>query len=55
MRQETERKTYSTQDARGADIVLRTRSHRIIFIAGLAAAVAFGVIIALLAAWARPT
>lgn len=35
--------TYSAQDARGADIILRTRTERVIFVAGLAAAMAVGV------------
>jgi hypothetical protein len=42
-------KTYSAQDARGAEIILRTRSERIIFIAGLVAAVVFGAVVAIVA------
>lgn len=48
-----QRKTYSAQDARGAEIILRTRSERFVFIAGLVGAVAFGVVIAVAAWWLR--
>jgi hypothetical protein len=42
-KQPSQRQTYSAQDARGGEIILRTRTERIIFIAGLAAAMALGV------------
>jgi len=46
-----EPKTYSAQDARGAEIILRTRSERTVFIAGLVAAVVFGAVGAIMAMW----
>lgn len=39
------RKTYSAQDARGGEIILRTRTERLIFVGGLAAAMALGVVV----------
>lgn len=40
---------YSAEDARGAEINLRTRRRRLIFMAGLAAFVLFVIVIRLLA------
>lgn len=45
------RKTYSAQEARGGDIILRTRTERIIFVAGLAAAMAVGVGTVIVGLW----
>lgn len=53
MPRQNRRKTYSAQDARGAEIILRTRSERFVFIAGLIGAAAFGVVVALVAWWLR--
>jgi len=46
-------KTYSAQDARGGEIILRTRTERIIFVAGLAAAMAVGVGTVIVGLWLR--
>ncbi len=46
-----QQKTYSAQDARGGEIILRTRSERVVFIGGLVAAVAFGVVVAIVVWW----
>jgi hypothetical protein len=50
-KQRKRRKTYSAEDARGAEIILRTRTERRIFIAGLVAAMAFAVIVAVVGTW----
>lgn len=44
-------KTYSAQDARGAEIILRTRTERAIFIGGLAAAMTIGVVVVVVGLW----
>jgi hypothetical protein len=44
-------KTYSAQDARGAEIILRTRGERRIFLAGLVAAMAVGVVAVIMETW----
>jgi hypothetical protein len=44
-------KTYSAQDARGAEIILRSRTERLIFIGGLVAALAVGVVVVILGVW----
>lgn len=41
----TEPQTFSAQDARGGEIILRTRARRVIFIAGLAGCVLLGLLI----------
>jgi hypothetical protein len=51
--QHEQRRTYSAADARGAEIILRTRTERIIFIAGLAAAMAVGVGAVIVGLWLR--
>lgn len=53
MPRQKQRNTYSAQDARGAEIILRTRSERVIFIGGVVAALAFGVAVAVVAWWLR--
>ncbi|HEY1795081.1 MAG TPA: hypothetical protein VGG57_03070 [Stellaceae bacterium] len=45
------RKTYSAQDARGGEIILRTRTERLIFIGGLAAAMTLGVVVVIVGFW----
>lgn len=45
------RKTYSAQDARGAEIILRTRTERLIFIGGLVAAMVFGAVAVAVGVW----
>lgn len=50
-RQPERPKTYSAQDARGAEIILRTRTERVIFVAGLAAAMAVGVVTVIVGLW----
>jgi hypothetical protein len=51
MPRQNQKKTYSAEDARGGEIILRTRSERVIFIGGLIAAVVFGVVVAVAAWW----
>jgi hypothetical protein len=51
LKQQEQRKTYSAQDARGAEIILRTRTERIIFVAGLAAAMTVGVVAVIVGLW----
>jgi hypothetical protein len=41
------RTTYSAQDARGAEIILRTGAERLIFAGGLVAAIVVGVAVAI--------
>lgn len=41
----TEARHYSAQDARGGEIILRTRTERLIFIAGLAGIVVLVLIV----------
>lgn len=43
-RKETRPPAFSAEDARGGEIILRTRTRRIIFIGGLAAAVLLGLV-----------
>jgi hypothetical protein len=45
------RRTYSAQDARGAEIILQTRTERLIFIGGLVAAMAVGVVAVIVGVW----
>jgi hypothetical protein len=49
--QPRQRKTYSAKDARGAEIILRTRTERLIFIGGLVAAMAVGVVVVIVGVW----
>lgn len=44
---EQERQTVSAQDARGGEIILRTRRRRTIFIAGLVGFVLLAIVLAL--------
>jgi hypothetical protein len=49
--QPRQRETYSAQDARGAEIILRTRTERLIFIGGLVAAIAVGLVAVIVGVW----
>jgi hypothetical protein len=49
--QPKQRKIYSAQDARGGEIILRTRTERLIFIGGLVAAMAVGVVAVIVGLW----
>ncbi|MBB3590925.1 hypothetical protein FHX08_001269 [Rhizobium sp. BK529] len=42
---DTEDRVFSAQDARGGEIILRTRTRRVIFIAGLAGCVLLGLVL----------
>jgi len=44
-----EQPTYSAQEARGGEIILRRRWQRVVFIAGLAGAVVLAFVLAVLA------
>jgi hypothetical protein len=50
-KQPSERNTYSAQDARGGEIILRTRTERVIFVGGLVAAMAVGVVTVIVGLW----
>ena len=43
-----DRPTYSAEQARGGEIILRRRWQRVVFIAGLAGAALFGLLLAIL-------
>ncbi|MBB3391644.1 hypothetical protein FHT82_004422 [Rhizobium sp. BK275] len=42
---DTEERVFSAQDARGGEIILRTRTRRVIFFAGLAGCVLLGLVL----------
>ena len=41
----TEERIFSAEDARGGEIILRTRARRVIFIAGLVGCVVLGLVV----------
>lgn len=45
----TEARIFSAEDARGGEIILRTRARRVIFIAGLVGCVVLGLVVHALA------